>query len=98
MSLSLLGGLLGCVLALPLNGIQTRIGNFVTFSETAFEFQITPESIMAAMAFAAVMGVLGGILPAARGRRGAAACAGRSRPDGELLAQLCVQMAGTAAR
>jgi putative ABC transport system permease protein len=64
LSLSLLGGLLGCVLALPLNGIQTRIGNFVTFSETAFEFQITPESIMAAMAFAAVMGVLGGILPA----------------------------------
>ena len=64
LSLSLLGGLLGCVLALPLNGIQTRIGNFVTFSETAFEFQVTPDSIVAAVVFAAVMGVLGGILPA----------------------------------
>ena len=34
--LSLLGGALGCLLVLPLNGFQGRIGNFVTFSETTF--------------------------------------------------------------
>jgi putative ABC transport system permease protein len=35
--LSALGGVLGCLLALPLNGITTRIGNS-SFSETAFAF------------------------------------------------------------
>ena len=62
--LSLLGGAIGCLLVLPLNGMQSRIGNQLTFSETTFSFQITPESIALGMAFAAVMGVLGGLLPA----------------------------------
>jgi putative ABC transport system permease protein len=62
--LSLLGGAIGCLLVLPLNGLQSRIGNQLTFSETTFSFQITPESIVLGMAFAAVMGVLGGVLPA----------------------------------
>jgi putative ABC transport system permease protein len=62
--LSLLGGALGCLLVLPLNGMQSRIGNQLTFSETTFAFQITPESIALGMAFAAVMGVIGGVLPA----------------------------------
>ncbi len=62
--LSLLGGALGCLLVLPLDGLQSRIGNQLTFSETTFSFQITPESVAIGMAFAAVMGVLGGVLPA----------------------------------
>jgi putative ABC transport system permease protein len=62
--LSLLGGAIGCLLVLPLNGLQSRIGNQLTFSETTFAFQITPESIAMGMIFAAVMGVLGGVLPA----------------------------------
>ena len=62
--LSLLGGGLGCLLVLPLNGLQSRIGNQLTFSETTFSFQITPESLALGMAFAAAMGVLGGLLPA----------------------------------
>ena len=62
--LSLLGGAIGCLLVLPLDGLQSRIGNQLTFSETTFSFQITPESIAMGMAFAAVMGVLGGVLPA----------------------------------
>ena len=33
-----LGGLLGCLLVLPLNGVTTGIGNFTTFSEIAFQF------------------------------------------------------------
>ena len=62
--LSLLGGIIGCMLALPINGMKGRIGNFVTFSETTFDFQITPTIIAVGIAFSAIMGILGGVLPA----------------------------------
>ena len=62
--LSLLGGALGCVLVYPLNGIGGHIGNFETFSITTFELVVTPQALMTGMGFAAVMGVLGGVLPA----------------------------------
>ena len=62
--LSLLGGALGCLLVLPLNGFQGRIGNFVTFSETTFNFEVTTTIMASGIAFAAIMGVLGGVLPA----------------------------------
>jgi ABC-type antimicrobial peptide transport system permease subunit len=62
--LSLLGGLAGVLLVLPLNGIESRLGNQLTFSETTFSFQVTPESIIAGLVFAAVMGMIGGLLPA----------------------------------
>ena len=62
--LSLLGGVLGCILILPLNGMQGRIGNFITFAETTFQFRVTMESIAVGLAFAATMGVFGGLLPA----------------------------------
>ncbi len=62
--LSLLGGLLGCLLVLPLNGLEGRIGNFVTFAETTFQFRVTPVYIIVGLTFAAVMGVFGGFIPA----------------------------------
>ena len=62
--LSLLGGALGVLLVLPLNGLESRIGNQLTFSETTFSFQVTPESMLMGLAFAAVLGVIGGFLPA----------------------------------
>ena len=62
--LAFLGGLIGCVLVLPLNNITTGIGSFVTFSEIAFDFRVTPAIMAAGIAFAAFMGSLGGILPA----------------------------------
>ena len=62
--LSVLGGLLGCVLVLPLNNITTGIGSFVTFSEISFNFRVTPEIMAAGVAFALVMGALGGVFPA----------------------------------
>ena len=64
MLLSLLGGALGCLLVLPLNNIETGIGNFVTFSEIAFSFQITPAIMAIGMSFALVLGALGGVFPA----------------------------------
>ena len=36
-----LGGILGCLLVLPLNGVTTGIGS-TTFSELAFNFRVTP--------------------------------------------------------
>jgi putative ABC transport system permease protein len=61
--LSGLGGLLGCLLVLPLNGITTAVGNG-NFAETAFNFRVTPEIMAIGVLFAVVLGTLGGLLPA----------------------------------
>ncbi|MEO8656959.1 MAG: ABC transporter permease [Bryobacteraceae bacterium] len=62
--LSLLGGLLGIVLALPLNNFSTGIGSIVTFSEIVFQFQVTPRLMMIGVAFSLLMGAIGGFFPA----------------------------------
>jgi putative ABC transport system permease protein len=61
--LSALGGLLGCLLAIPLNGVTTAIGNS-TFSETAFAFHVTPDIMLTGVLFAVVLGSIGGLFPA----------------------------------
>lgn len=67
--LGLVGGALGCVVASMLHGYSTSTSNLQSFSEVAFAFRITPEIIAASMTFALTMGVLGGLLPAARAAR-----------------------------
>jgi putative ABC transport system permease protein len=67
--LAIIGGVLGCVLALPANGIMTGTGNTASFSEVAFAFQITPIVLMVGLIFAAAMGLFGGVLPAFRAAR-----------------------------
>jgi putative ABC transport system permease protein len=62
--LSGLGGLVGCLLVLPLNNITTGIGSFVTFSEIDFNFRVSPEIMLAGVIFALVMGAVGGLFPA----------------------------------
>lgn len=62
--LAILGGILGCILVLPLNGVTTGIGNFTTFSETDFNLTVTPAIMMIGVVFAMVMGALGGLFPA----------------------------------
>jgi putative ABC transport system permease protein len=62
--LSLLGGVIGCLLVLPLNNFTTGIGSFVTFSEFTFDFRITPGIMLTGIVFALVMGVIGGLFPA----------------------------------
>ncbi|MFN7924835.1 MAG: ABC transporter permease [Bryobacteraceae bacterium] len=67
--LSLLGGALGCLLVLPLNGISTGIGSFVTFSEITFSLRVTPSIMAIGVAFALVMGAIGGLFPAGSAAR-----------------------------
>jgi putative ABC transport system permease protein len=64
--LGLIGGALGCALASTLHGYSTSTSNLQSFSEVAFAFRITPAILGASMAFALTMGILGGLLPAAR--------------------------------
>jgi putative ABC transport system permease protein len=62
--LSLVGGLLGCLLVLPLNGLTTGMTNFTTFSEIAFDFRISPLIMATGVGFAMLLGALGGFFPA----------------------------------
>jgi putative ABC transport system permease protein len=64
--LSVCGGIVGCLLALPVNGITTGTTNFTSFSEVVFKFQITPGLMLQGIVFAAVMGGIGGFLPGVR--------------------------------
>ena len=67
--LGVAGGALGCLLASTLHGYSTSTSNLQSFSEVAFAFRITPAIIAASMGFALAMGVMGGLLPAARAAR-----------------------------
>ena len=62
--LSIAGGILGCFITLPLNGVTTGVGNFFTFSEIAFHFRVGLSTMTAGLIFAAIVGVLGGFFPA----------------------------------
>jgi putative ABC transport system permease protein len=64
--ISFVGGALGCVAVLPVNGITTGAMNLQTFSHVAFAFMITPDLLVRGIVFALVMGVVGGLLPAVR--------------------------------
>jgi putative ABC transport system permease protein len=67
--ISLVGGLLGCLAVLPLNGLTTGAMNWQTFSHLAFAFRITPFLLGLGIVFALFMGVAGGIFPAIRAAR-----------------------------
>jgi putative ABC transport system permease protein len=62
--LSIAGGILGCLITLPLNGVTTGVGNFFTFSEIAFHFHVGLSTMTVGVIFAAIVGVLGGFFPA----------------------------------
>jgi putative ABC transport system permease protein len=67
--ISLMGGLLGAVAVLPLNGLTTGAMNWQTFSHLAFAFRITPSLLGLGLGFALLMGILGGFFPALRAAR-----------------------------
>jgi len=66
---ALVGGLLGCLVALPVNGIVTSTTNWSSFSMIAFQFLVTPRILVEGVVFSLVMGVLGGYFPARRASR-----------------------------
>jgi putative ABC transport system permease protein len=63
------GGALGCLAVLPLNGFTTGTINWQTFSHLAFAFRVTPSLMLAGLAFALLMGFVGGVFPALRAAR-----------------------------
>ena len=67
--IALVGGILGCLAVLPLNGFTAGTMNWQTFSHLAFAFKVTPSLMIWGLAFAAFMGFIGGLLPAVRAAR-----------------------------
>jgi len=67
--LGLAGGVLGCLIAVPLHGVETGTTNFNTFTEVAFAFQLTPPVLLTAAIFSVLLGLLGGAIPAWRAAR-----------------------------
>src|SRR5437660_2251931 len=57
---------IACIAVLPAIGPPTAQMDLQTFSHLAFAFKITPQLLVQGVFFALVMGVVGGLLPAAR--------------------------------
>jgi putative ABC transport system permease protein len=67
--IAFVGGLVGCIAVLPVNGLTTGTMNWQTFSHLAFAFRVTPDLLGLGMVFALIMGALGGLPPAIRAAR-----------------------------
>jgi putative ABC transport system permease protein len=73
--IAFVGGGLGCLAILPLNGLTTGTMNWQTFSHLAFAFRVTPALLAGGLVFALLMGVVGGVPPAVRAARARVAVA-----------------------
>lgn len=67
--LGFIGGAAGLFFASFMQFITVSTVNFQTFSELAFKFTLNGEIVLQAMAFALLMGFIGGVLPAFRASR-----------------------------
>lgn len=68
--LALAGGAIGAALAYALfNGYSVSTLNFQTFSQTAFAFRVTPDLLVQGVAWAVIIGMIGGLFPAVRAAR-----------------------------
>jgi ABC-type antimicrobial peptide transport system permease subunit len=68
-AIAVIGAAIGIVLALPLNFVSTGTSNWATFSEIAFNFKVTPDLMLSALIFGAVIGFVGSLLPSIRASR-----------------------------
>jgi putative ABC transport system permease protein len=64
--IAFIGGAIGCLAVIPLNGFTTGAMNFQTFSHIAFAFMVTPVLLGIGILFALLMGLVGGVPPAIR--------------------------------
>jgi putative ABC transport system permease protein len=76
--IALVGGAIGCIAVLPINGVTTSTINWQTFSHLSFAFRITPDLLGWGLGFALLMGMLGGLPPAIRAARANVAATLRS--------------------
>jgi putative ABC transport system permease protein len=67
--LGLSGGIVGVLIALPVNNVATGTMNWATFTEQAFAFRVTWGVVFAAVTFSTLIGLLAGLLPAWRASR-----------------------------
>jgi putative ABC transport system permease protein len=75
--LALIGGALGTLASLGMGFVKFSMMNFSSWSEMVFSFDPTFEVIGTALAFAGIMGLIGGFLPALRAARVSAVTAMR---------------------
>ncbi|HET8782667.1 MAG TPA: ABC transporter permease [Pyrinomonadaceae bacterium] len=68
-AVAVIGVVIGVLLAMPLNFVSTGTSNWATFSEIAFNFRVTPELVLIALAFGALIGLVGSLLPSIRASR-----------------------------
>jgi putative ABC transport system permease protein len=69
LAIALVGGGVGCAMALGMGAVKFSMLNFATFSEMVFTFQPTPAVFVTALVFTVGMGLIGGLLPAIRAAR-----------------------------
>lgn len=69
LALALLGGCAGVVMASFMQLYTVSTLNWQSFSEIAFRFTLTPAIVGQSLLFALAMGLVGGVLPAARAAR-----------------------------
>lgn len=67
--IGLLGGALGVLLGWQCNGLATGTTNWATFTEQSFAFRVTSDVVISALVLSAVIGLVGGALPARRASR-----------------------------
>lgn len=67
--LSVVGGVVGLLLASAMQLMHISTMNWQSFSELAFSFALTPGIVVKSLAFALLMGFIGGVLPALRAAR-----------------------------
>jgi len=67
--LCLIGGVLGCMATLPLNGLSSGTQNPMMFSEVTFAFHFGPRVLLQGVMLATIMGLVGGLAPAVRAVR-----------------------------
>ena len=68
-TLALVAGVVGVVLALPINGFSTKFNGAISSPTLAFNFHVTTAIVIQALVFAVVIGITGGWLPARQAMR-----------------------------
>lgn len=68
--IGLLGGIAGMLISyFSFNGLRASTLNFASFSQITFAFTVTPQLLVQGMAYALVLGFIGGLLPSLRAAR-----------------------------